>query len=91
MPEPVTVRPCEQHRGQIEAVLWAWGMPEANPAEIADLMFRADLHGIDSPGMSMLPHYDIWRRQGRLNLACVPRESPVSAIAAAAGAPWLLG
>ena len=83
MPEPVLPHAAQQHRAQIEAILLAWGMPHANAAETADLMFWADLHGIDSHGMSMLPSYDLWRRQGRLNMTCAPhvlRETPVSAL-----------
>jgi len=83
MPEPVAVHPIQQHRDQIEAILLAWGMSAAAAAETAGLMFWADLHGVDSHGISMLPDYDRWRREGRLNLACVPRvvrETPVSAL-----------
>ncbi len=83
MSEPVVVHPIAQHRAQIEAILLAWGMPEANAAETADLMFWADLHGVDSHGISMLTEYDMLRRQGRLNMACVPRvlrETSVSAL-----------
>ncbi|MCW3476450.1 Ldh family oxidoreductase [Limobrevibacterium gyesilva] len=73
----------ETHRTQIEAILLAWGMAAANAAETAEILAWADLHGIDSHGMSMLTGYDSWRRQGKLNLACAPRivrESPVSAL-----------
>jgi len=81
--DPAIVHPVAQHRAQIEAVLRAWGMPAANAAETADLMFWADLHGIDSHGISMLTEYDAWRRKGRVKMACTPRvlrETAASAL-----------
>ncbi len=71
------------HEAQVEAILRAWGMPRAQAGETAEILGYADLHGIDSHGMSMLPPYDQWRREGRLDLAAVPKvvkESPVSAL-----------
>ena len=81
--DPASARPAALHRAQIEAILRAWGMPPAAASETADLLSWADLHGIDSHGISMLPHYDAWRREGRLNLDCRPRilrETAVSAL-----------
>jgi LDH2 family malate/lactate/ureidoglycolate dehydrogenase len=75
--------PWSTHLAQIEAILAAWGMPDAQAAETADILGYADLHGIDSHGLSMLPPYDIWRREGRLDLAALPRvvkNGPVSAL-----------
>lgn len=75
--------PYDQHRRQIEAILSAWGMPEANAASTAEILGWADLHGVDSHGISMLPMYDGWRRERRVHLAAVPRtlrETPVSAL-----------
>ena len=65
---------------QIRAVLLSWGMrPE--PAETAvALMVEADLRGIDSHGIGMLPTYDRRRRDGKIDpLAEVRtiREGPV--------------
>ncbi len=71
------------HLAQIEAILKGWGMPQMQAAETAEILGYADLHGIDSHGMSMLPPYDVWRREGRLNMAPEPkilREMPVSAL-----------
>lgn len=71
------------HQKQIEAILIAWGMAAANAAITADILAWADLHGIDSHGISMLPVYDEFRRAGWLNLAAEPsvqRETAVSAL-----------
>jgi LDH2 family malate/lactate/ureidoglycolate dehydrogenase len=75
--------PHATHLAQIEAILRAWGMPAGHAAATAEVLAWADLHGIDSHGISMLPAYDIHRRAGRLNLSANPRivqESPVSAL-----------
>ena len=65
---------------QIRAVFLAWGMrPE--PVETAvTLMVEADLRGIDSHGVGMLPTYDQRRRQGKIDPlaeACTLCEGPV--------------
>jgi LDH2 family malate/lactate/ureidoglycolate dehydrogenase len=75
--------PPDAHFAQIAAILRGWGMPAANASETAQILGWADLHGIDSHGMSMLPPYDVWRREGRLALDAVPiiiRETAVSAL-----------
>jgi LDH2 family malate/lactate/ureidoglycolate dehydrogenase len=75
--------PYEKHRGQLKAILLAWGMPEENAETTADILSWADLHGVDSHGMSMIPGYDRLRRQGRANMQCRPRvikETAVSAL-----------
>ena len=76
-------RPYADHRDQIKRVLAAWGMPSDNAATTADILAWADLHGIDSHGMSMLPHYDGWRRTGRVRLDArhsIVRRTPVMAL-----------
>ena len=76
------------HRAQIEALLAAWGMPQAYAARTADVMAYADLHGIDSHGISMLPAYHERHRTGRVNMAARPRivqQTPVSALIDADG------
>jgi LDH2 family malate/lactate/ureidoglycolate dehydrogenase len=73
----------ETHRAQIEAILLAWGMATDNAHSTADILAWADLHGIDSHGISMLPEYDERRRGGRLNMrakARLIRETAVSAL-----------
>lgn len=73
----------ETHRAQLKAILAAWGMPEENAEVTADILAWADLHGVDSHGISMIPGYDRLRRQGRANMQARPRivkETPVSAL-----------
>src|ERR687889_445513 len=80
--------PYEKHRGQLKAILLAWGMPEDNADITADILSWADLHGVDSHGMSMIPGYDGLRRSGRAKMDARPkilRETPVSAVIDAGG------
>src|SRR5690242_12141255 len=73
----------ETHRAQLKAILLAWGMPEDNAEASADILSWADLHGVDSHGMSMIPGYDRLRRAGRANMDARPKivkETPVSAL-----------
>ncbi len=75
--------PYATHRAQLKAILLAWGMPEDNAETTADILSWADLHGVDSHGMSMIPGYDGLRRNGRARMDARPkivRESPVSAL-----------
>ncbi len=78
----------DTHLAQITAILTAWAMPAEHAARTAEVMAWADLHGIDSHGMSMLTVYDQRRRAGRLRMDAVPRverETPVSALVDADG------
>jgi len=71
------------HRKQLELILRAWGMPEETAASTAEIMSWADLHGIDTHGISMVPPYDERRRAGRIDMRAQPvvaRETPVSAL-----------
>lgn len=73
----------EAHRAQLKAILLAWGMPEENAETTADILSWADLHGVDSHGMSMIPGYDRLRRNGRARMDARPKivkETPVSAL-----------
>ncbi|MGH7055503.1 MAG: Ldh family oxidoreductase [Stellaceae bacterium] len=73
----------ETHRAQLKAILLAWGMPEENAETTAGILSWADLHGIDSHGISMVPSYDRLHRSGRANMRAEPRivrETPVSAL-----------
>src|SRR3954468_7142002 len=75
--------PYEKHRAQLKEILLAWGMPEDNAETTADILSWADLHGVDSHGMSMIPGYDRLRRNGRANMQCGPKivkEPAVSAL-----------
>ncbi len=71
------------HRAQLQALLSAWGMPAAFAHRTAEVMSWADLHGIDSHGISMVPIYHERQAKGRVNMAAQPRvlkETPVSAL-----------
>jgi LDH2 family malate/lactate/ureidoglycolate dehydrogenase len=80
--------PYATHRAQIKAILLAWGMPEENAETTADILSWADLHGVDSHGISMLPGYDRTRRNGRAKMDARPKivkETPISALVDGAG------
>src|SRR5215218_6555235 len=73
----------ETHRKQLELILRSWGMEEATAASTAEIMSWADLHGIDTHGISMVPVYDVRRRDGKIDMKAEPvvsRETPVSAL-----------
>jgi LDH2 family malate/lactate/ureidoglycolate dehydrogenase len=75
--------PYATHRAQLKAILLAWGMPEDNAETTADVLSWADLHGVDSHGISMLPGYDRLRRTGRAKMDVRPKivkQTPVSAL-----------
>jgi LDH2 family malate/lactate/ureidoglycolate dehydrogenase len=73
----------ETHRRQLELILNAWGMAAPAAASTAEIMSWADLHGIDTHGISMVPVYDERRRGGKIDMKAEPvvsRETPVSAL-----------
>lgn len=73
----------ETHRKQLELILQAWGMPAPTAASTAEIMSWADLHGIDTHGISMVPPYDERRRNNKLDMRAEPKvvkETPVSAL-----------
>lgn len=75
--------PYQRHREQIEAILNAWGMPRAEAARTADVLGWADLHGVESHGISMLVEYDKRHRAGRLRMEAdyrIVRETPLSVL-----------
>lgn len=72
----------ETHRAQLKAILSAWGMPEENADATADVLSWADLHAVDSHGISMIPGYDRLRRNGRANMQVHPRIVKETAISA---------
>ena len=74
--------PYEDHRRQLELILRAWGMPAINAAVTADIMAWADLHGIDSHGMSMIPGYDERRQTGKMVMSAHPKIVTDRAVAA---------
>ena len=73
----------EKHRAQLKAILLSWGMPEENAETTSDILSWADLHGVDSHGMSMIPGYDGLRRSGRAKMDARPtivKQTPISAL-----------
>ena len=73
----------ETHRKQLELILRSWGMEEATAVATAEIMSWADLHGIDTHGISMVPVYDQRRRDGKIDMRANPtvaKETPVSAL-----------
>src|ERR1700750_3367909 len=71
------------HRAQLKAILLGWGMPEANAETTSEILSWADLHGVDSHGISMIPGYDGLRGSGRAKMDARPeiiKETPVSAL-----------
>jgi LDH2 family malate/lactate/ureidoglycolate dehydrogenase len=55
-------------REQTETILRAWDMPADLATRTAEIMIDADLRGIDSHGISMLPTYEAKRNVGGLRL-----------------------
>jgi LDH2 family malate/lactate/ureidoglycolate dehydrogenase len=75
--------PAERLHRQVASILRAWGMPPEQVDVTARKMLEADLRGVDSHGVYMLPLYDELRRDGKLEAAAkvnVVRESPVTAL-----------
>src|SRR6478752_2331097 len=71
------------HRAQLKAILRGWGMPEENAEITAEVLAWADLHGVDSHGISMIPRYDALRHNGRVRMDARPRivsQTSVSAV-----------
>jgi LDH2 family malate/lactate/ureidoglycolate dehydrogenase len=51
---------------QLRAIFLAWGMPEEHVEATVEIMLEADLCGIDSHGVAMLPLYAQFRSAGRI-------------------------
>ncbi|MFC4175065.1 Ldh family oxidoreductase [Microvirga sp. GCM10011540] len=58
--------PAKLLQQQMALVFEAWGLPEADADITAEVLTRADLMGIDSHGITLLPLYDELIRTGRL-------------------------
>ncbi|MGE0502301.1 MAG: Ldh family oxidoreductase [Rhizobiaceae bacterium] len=58
---------------QQRAILAAWNMPRESIDACSRAMSYADLRGIDTHGIAMLPVYAGWLNEGRLDLTAVPR------------------
>ncbi len=71
--------PVSKLRLQCQEVLKAWGMSEEDAASTSDRLAYADLHGVDSHGIALLPLYARLRSQGHIEFgakARVLRETP---------------
>lgn len=62
----------DQLHRQTTAVLQAWGMTQERAGRTARLMCQADLLGVDSHGISMLPTYEAKLQAGTLHIGAVP-------------------
>ncbi|WP_230531556.1 Ldh family oxidoreductase [Microvirga roseola] len=58
--------PAELLHRQMTLVFEAWGLPKDDAAVTADVLTKADLMGIDSHGITLLPLYDELIRSGRV-------------------------
>jgi LDH2 family malate/lactate/ureidoglycolate dehydrogenase len=56
--------PAQALHRQFEAIFRAWGFPRDQAASIADVLTEADLLGIDSHGVTLIPLYDEFIRSG---------------------------
>lgn len=75
--------PADREAQQIGLILRAWGVPAEQATVTVDVLLEADLRGIESHGIALLPLYDDFRRRGKLTVAPeirVLRESPVTAL-----------
>ncbi len=63
----------ETLRAQLEAILGSWGMDKNNAELTAEVMAWADLHGIDSHGISMITVYHQRLQKGLLNITARPK------------------
>lgn len=75
--------PSEKLSAQLAAIFRGWGMAEPAAEATVRLMIAADLRGIDSHGILMLPLYDELRLAGKIEMkpeVRVMAESPVTAL-----------
>ena len=80
---PVRRVPVERLRGQVLAILAAWGMPEVEAATTADHLIYPDLCGIDAHGVAMLLHYHRAVSDGTMAVQAsveVVAEGPATAV-----------
>ncbi|GAB3440958.1 Ldh family oxidoreductase [Actinophytocola sediminis] len=65
--------PASTLRHQISAILRAWRMPARAASRTAEIMVDADLRGVDSHGISMIPSYERKVVDGGLRMDGIPR------------------
>lgn len=57
---------------QMRHILEAWAMPPERAMLTAEVLLYADLHGIDSHGVSMIPVYEAYRDRGEVRMDAPP-------------------
>ena len=75
--------PREALQRQIEAILTAWGMSEAHAAITSARLTDADIRGIDSHGVTLMPLYHELRGKQQIDFRPdirVVRDNPVTAL-----------
>ena len=68
---------------QLTAIFQAWGMKGEQVEITVRMLVAADLRGIDTHGVAIVPLYDEFRRTGKLTLnpeIKVVRETPAIAL-----------
>lgn len=71
MPAPASIS-ADRVKRQISSILSAWGMDKASVDTTATIMTEADLRGIDSHGLSMMPMYAQMKRVGQIDTRSKP-------------------
>ena len=84
VPEDIAVRVAvDDMRPLVEGIFEKLGLPAADAQQAAEVLMYADLHGIDSHGVSnMMQHYERWIGTGDINPTPEPRvlrEAPATA------------
>ena len=54
-------------RNQLAAIFEAWGMSREHIETCVHVMVETDLTGVDSHGVGMIPGYERWYREGKIN------------------------
>jgi LDH2 family malate/lactate/ureidoglycolate dehydrogenase len=72
-PSAIHYIPGDAIREQIEAVFTAWGVNAEQAATAAEALSDADMHGVDSHGIGLVPMYDQRRGEGRINVSAQPK------------------
>lgn len=82
-PAPDVVVAADMVAEQLASVLRAWGMSEEHVQAAVPMILYADIAGIDSHGIGMLPTYDAWRGKGWIDMQPairVERDGPTTAL-----------
>lgn len=75
--------PIDLLRRQLTGIFGGWGMREDLIGTTVEMMLYADIHGIDSHGVGMLPYYAEWRTEYQINMTpeiAVVRDGPATAL-----------